>query len=267
MRLKGRLHQAHDAGGSKLVVWRQAGPFLYNHREESTVTEVLSLARYLPLLSTLTAWSFAVILFLHWRHKPGRTHLLFWFVGMVAYGIGSFAEALTAFGPWNDVLLKTWYIAGALLGAAPLAQGSIYLHFKKKTANIMAVCAGAFALVAALCVSLSPVSLLADHTRLTGIGTFEWTWVRLFSPFLNSYAVVFLVGGAAWSALQFARKKDAPNRLAGNLLITAGALLPAIGGSLARFGLTGLLALTELLGILLIWGGYTLMVRSPRAPR
>ena len=38
--------------------------------------------------------------------------------------------------------------------------------------------------------------------RLTG-RVFGWPWVRLFSPVVNLYAVIFLIGGAVLSALRY----------------------------------------------------------------
>ena len=91
----------------------------------------------------------------------------------------------------------------------------------------------------------------------------EWSWVRLFSPFINIYAFIFLVGGAAWSAIRYARHRETDGRRVwGNVLIAVGALLPGIGGSAARFNFVELLYVTELVGLILIWAGYQVMTRS-----
>ena len=79
--------------------------------------------------------------------------------------------------------------------------------------------------------------------------------MRLLTPFINGYAVVFLVGGAALSAWRFWKTAHAGHRAAGNALIAAGALLPGIGGSLAKAGLVEALYVGELAGIVLIWSG------------
>jgi hypothetical protein len=123
----------------------------------------------------------------------------------------------------------------------------------------MAICLVVYTSIASICVALSPVNAAADHFNLTGRGTLEWAWVRAFSPFSNTYALIFLVGGAAWSAFQYARKQGTGNRMWGNVWIAVGALLPGIGGSFTRFGFTEALYVTEFIGILLIWLGYRLM--------
>ena len=83
-----------------------------------------------------------------------------------------------------------------------------------------------------------------------------WQWVRLFSPLINLYAVVFLIGGAIWSAWRYWRIGDASSRVLGNILIAVGAILPGIGGGFARAGTIEVLYVMELIGLLLIWAGY-----------
>ena len=89
-----------------------------------------------------------------------------------------------------------------------------------------------------------------------------WSWARLFSPLPNTYALVFLVGGAAWSAIQYTRKQGSGNRVLGNWLIAIGALLPGIGGGFTRFGFVEALFIGEFFGIILIWAGYRAITQS-----
>jgi hypothetical protein len=115
--------------------------------------------------------------------------------------------------------------------------------------------------IASAAVFLTPIQMeLVEPHRLTG-AVMEWQWARLFSPFINTYAFIFLVGGAAWSAWQFRRGADARNRFLGNVFIAIGALLPGIGGMATRLGHTEVLYVMELIGLLLIWTGYRYNVR------
>jgi len=41
--------------------------------------------------------------------------------------VGTFMEGWTAIFGWNETIFRSWYISGALLGGAPLAQGTVYL--------------------------------------------------------------------------------------------------------------------------------------------
>ena len=93
------------------------------------------LVHYIPLLTTLLAIPFAVILYRHWRRKPGALYLAWWTLGIVPYGVGPFTESLTTLLGWHEWIFRSWYISGALMGGAPLAQGTIYLLFPKTKAH------------------------------------------------------------------------------------------------------------------------------------
>ncbi len=74
-----------------------------------------------------------------YRHKPESHHLLWWGIGIVTYGVGTLIESLVTLFGWQEALFKAWYIAGALLGGAPLAIGSIYLLLGERAGRIAVV--------------------------------------------------------------------------------------------------------------------------------
>jgi hypothetical protein len=80
--------------------------------------------------------------------------------------------------------------------------------------------------------------------------------VRILTPFFNTYGTLTLVGGAAWSAWLFWRKRILLHRAIGNVLIAVGALLPAFGGTFSALGIGGALYLFELLGAVLMFIGF-----------
>jgi hypothetical protein len=220
---------------------------------------------YIPIFTTLIALSLATSLARRFREKGGP-HLLWWAIGALTYAAGTAVEAsVTIFG-WHEALFRAWYITGALLGGAPLAQGAVYLHLPRRAANVLSAVLVATVLIAAAFVLVVPIRYeLVEAHRLTG-RVMAWPWVRAFSPFINLYAFVFLVGGAARSAVQFWRRSGTRARAEGNALIAIGALLPGIGGSFTRFGYTEVLYVTEFLGIILIYFGYLRATRAPVAP-
>jgi hypothetical protein len=215
-----------------------------------------SVVPYIPIGTTLLALLFASVLFNRWRAKRGSPHLAWWGIGMLTYAAGTITESSTTLFGWHEPLFRAWYITGALLGGAPLAQGSVYLHLSRRTANILTVALVTTIVVASTCVVLSPIdySRVEAH-RLTG-KVLVWSWVRMFSPFINFYALVFLAGSAAFSAWRFAKRADAWYRFVGNTYIAVGALLPGIGGAFTRFGHTEVLYVTEFIGLLMIFIGY-----------
>ncbi len=222
----------------------------------STHGPIHSVLLHLPILTTIFAAYFASRLFIRYREKGGGPHLLWWGVGMVTYGIGTFTEAFTTLAGWNPFVFRCWYVAGAFLGGYPLAQGSIYLLMKRRFADASAWIVSAVIAVGAVLVFMTPLDVSAAETyRLSG-EVIGWSWIRLMTPFINIYSVVFLAGGAAFSAWKFLRLPEARNRYLGNILIAIGAILPAIGGTATRFGYVEVLYVTELAGLLLIFAGY-----------
>ena len=87
--------------------------------------------------------------------------------------------------------------------------------------------------------------------------------VRFFSPIMNVWGTVALVGGAIYSAWIFRRKNLFRNRVIGNWLIAAGGLLPALGGALIHLGSPSYKYLGELLGAILIFAGFWLATNIP----
>jgi hypothetical protein len=222
-----------------------------------------ALIGYIPIGTSVMALTFALVILQRYRRRHSGPHLLWWAAGVLTFAAGTLTEAsVTLFG-WHPALFKAWYITGALLGGAPLAQGTVYLLLSRRTANRLSAVLLGFILVAAAATLLSPIdmALVAPH-RLTG-SVLGWQWVRLFSPFINTYAVVFLVGGAIYSAVRFSRRRETHHRFVGNVLIAVGAVLPGIGGTATRLGHTEVLYVTEFLGLALIWAGYRWNVRAP----
>ncbi|HEX9730178.1 MAG TPA: hypothetical protein VGA37_16910 [Gemmatimonadales bacterium] len=222
-----------------------------------------SAVHFIPIATTVVALFFAATVYSRYLDRRSGPHLLWWAGGILAFGAGTFVESAVTLAGWHVVLFKAWYITGALLGGAPLAQGTVYLLLKRRTANRMTMVLVPFFLIAATAVVFSPVNYeLVETYRLTG-SVIIWRWARMFSPFINTYAAAFLIGGAVVSAIRYRRRSDSYNRFVGNVFIAIGALLPGIGGTATRFGYTEVLYVTELIGLVLIWVGYRWNVRAP----
>lgn len=210
----------------------------------------------IPILTTLLSTFFFVKLYHHWDTKGRPSYLFWWTLGVLFYGLGTLTESIVGLFGWSEPVFKAWYILGALLGGFPLAQGSVYLMFHKRTANIMGAVVVVIIATASVFILLSPINYeLVEPTRLTG-SVLVWSKVRLVTPFVNIYAFIFLVGGALYSAYIYSKEGIYRNRFLGNLFIAFGGLLPGIGGSFTKFGYTEVLYVTELLGIILIYLGY-----------
>ena len=177
---------------------------------------------YLPVLTTVVAAAFSTVLFAKWRRQPSP-HLLWWAIGVAFYGLGTLVEATITLTGNSVFLTKAWYIAGAVLGGYPLAQGSLYLSYSRSIRRVgrpRSVCR--FVVAASVLVVLSPVDLTRLELHRPSGRHPGWRWVRLMTPFINGYAAFFLIGGAALSAWRFWQSGGAGNRAAGNALIAAG---------------------------------------------
>lgn len=220
-----------------------------------------TIIEYIPIITTIFAIYFAKEIYEHYKTRR-TTYLLWWTIGVITYGLGTFTESVNVVLGWNEVNLKSWYIVGALLGALPLAQGSAYLLMSRKFANTTSLFFVFLILIAAISVISTPV-VIPEHFdyKLTG-AVFEWKWVRYFSPLINSYSFVFLVGGAIYSAIKYYRQTKRDVRFKGNVLIAIGGVLPGIGGTFTRMGYVNVLFVTELLGLVLIYTGYRIIKMS-----
>ncbi|MCB7130170.1 MAG: hypothetical protein J3T61_11600, partial [Candidatus Brocadiales bacterium] len=66
---------------------------------------------YLPIVTTIIAIIFARSIYRRYVQR-GRTgnHLLWWTIGVLTFGMGTFAEAYITLLGWNPVIFKFWYI-------------------------------------------------------------------------------------------------------------------------------------------------------------
>lgn len=221
---------------------------------------------YLPIATTLFSVFFLGSLVFRASRRGWPPHLNWWAIGVFFYGLGTALEsAITLWGNSAE-LTRAWYIAGALLGGYPLATGSVYLLAKRRTAHILTGVSLAFVIAATIAVLLSPINTAALQPHKPGGDAIGWTWVRAMTPFINIYAAIFLIGGAVYSSVKFLLSKSNMERAIGTAFIAVGALLPGIGGTMAKAGLVEGLYVGEFVGLVLIWIGYEVCIRA-RRPR
>jgi hypothetical protein len=221
---------------------------------------------FLPYLSTVVTFAFAVAVYSRYRRRGGM-HLLLWAFGLLLYGIGTLSEVILG-STFSVFALKIWYLTGAMLTAAWLGMGTVHLLIRKgNSAMTLTWILLAVSILAFLLVMLAPVTSTAyDVTRPASEQYKEIftqnSLIILLTILLNIYGTLTLVGGALYSAYLFWRKKILINRMFGNILIAVGALSPAMGGSLLRAGLTDMLYLSELIGAILMFIGFLMATSS-----
>jgi hypothetical protein len=217
---------------------------------------------YISILSSVISFVFAAAVLARWRYKRPR-HLLLWGIGLILYGIGTLTEVLLSF-TFSPLALKLWYLCGAMLTAAWLGQGTLYLLLRKQgVANGFMIALGILSLTALFLALSAPVTAAASGYTVTQPVSAQYKPILernglmiLLTILLNIYGTITLVGGAIYSAYLFWRKRVLANRMVGNVLIAAGALMPAMAGSLIKAGLVDFLYVSEFLGVVLMYLGF-----------
>ena len=217
---------------------------------------------YIPFLSTLVTFAFAAAVFRRYLIRRGP-HLLIWTIGLLWYGLGTLAEVILGL-TFSGLVLKLWYLSGAMLTAAWLGQGTVHLLVRRRgIAWALTGILTAVSLLAATLVLLAPLTPAAASYDVTQPISSQYKDVLTrggltiaLTIILNIYGTLTLVGGAILSAILFWRKKVLFNRMIGNVLIAVGAMAPAMAGSFIKIGLVDLLYLSELIGVVLMYIGF-----------
>lgn len=223
----------------------------------------------LSVVATLVSGTFTVMILRRWWQKR-KPHHLAWGIGMGLYCLGTFSQVVLAI-TWSPVFFGLWYWSGAIMVAAWLGQGTVFLLWRRGNIarNIMMALILVGVMTLPWTLFLTPFDSSAwypgaDMTEIyqeimpRGSGT-----VRSFSPVMNTWGTIALVGGAIYSAVLFRRKQIMRNRMVGNWLIAAGGLLPALGGALIRLGDPSFKYFGEMMGAILIFAGYLMATTVP----
>ena len=210
---------------------------------------------HIPLITSIVSFIFAVSVLDQYfaRRKP---YQLLWAIGLFMYFISTFTEFW-----WNvyghiDFMYRLWYLVGAILVAAYLGQGTLYLLMKRRWANRIMLVLGIASLYAAIRVFTVHIDI-SGLDKLTGVGVMPTDVRAIITPLFNAFGTFALIGGAVYSAFIFWRKHILPHRVIANILIALGALLPAFGGiHLSTGGNLNLFFILELVGVIVMFIGF-----------
>jgi len=208
----------------------------------------------IPLVSSIVSLVFAIVV-LDQFFAQRKPYQLIWALGLLMYFISMGSASWMEASEWNVIAYQLWYLFGATLVAAYLGMGTLYLLTPRRTAHIIM----AVLLLASLYAIFRVFTASIDLSTLRYLsGDAMPSEVRLLTPFFNIFGTIALVGGAIYSALVFWRRRLMPHRVISNILIAVGGILPALGGTLARFGLSSSTAqaLLILLGVAIIFIGF-----------
>jgi hypothetical protein len=212
----------------------------------------------LPLAAALLAFVFAVRLGLSWRRRPAAQKA-FWGIGFAFFGIAATAEAVAYRHGWSPGLFRIYYVAGGVLTVAWLGAGSAWLLLPRRARDLMLGALLLATAAAVVSVFLAPVH--GDALALAASGRPPANHALrghafLWAIALNSFGTLFLVGGSAWSIVRRQRVQT-------NVWIGTGALITALATGLSRADTYALVYAGDLVGIALMFFGFTVGSRSP----
>lgn len=226
-----------------------------------------------PLIVTAVCLVFGLSVLSMWRQRR-RPQLLLWGISLLMACIA--AAAYVGFlADGSPLLFRLYYIFGALLNAAYLGMGSLYLILSRRGGDLVL---SALAILSAIGVALmivAPINGAALHSAqvhaAAGTGVLKpGLWLVLFILH-NVFGAVTVAGVAIYSAIK-AWRKQAPRRFAtSNIAIALGVLIVSQAGSSARLGLPGVFWATQAVGFAVIFAGFLLTTSlatfgAPRGP-
>jgi MFS family permease len=206
-------------------------------------------------LSALVSAVFAAVMAARYLRRR-RAHQLAWAIGLAMFAAAAVAGALARMGGATEAEYRVFYLFGAILNVAWLALGTLFL-LAPRVARWAVWAVLALTVIAAIAVFTSPVDLSAAVD--TGRGFGESPLPRILAGIGSGVGSVILIGGALWSAWVFFRRRHEGRRALGNVIIAAGVLVAAAGGTAAFTGASGVVEWTNFAGVTLIFIGFLLV--------
>ena len=206
-------------------------------------------------LSALVSAVFAVVMGARYVRRR-RAHQLAWTIGLAMFAAAAVAGAMARMAGATESEYRVFYLFGAILNVAWLALGTLFL-LVPRVARWAVWGVVALTVIAAGAVLTAPVNL--DAAVDTGRGFDAAPLPRILAGIGSGLGSVILIGGALWSAWVFLRRRHEGRRALGNVIIAAGVLVAAAGGTAAFTGASGVVEWTNFAGVTLIFVGFLLV--------
>ena len=216
--------------------------------------------------ATLVAVAFAMSTFERWLDRR-RRHELAWSVALALFAAGSASLWVGAANGWNGPTFRAFYLFGAVLNVPVLALGTVYLLGGQRRGDRWAAAVALFSAFAIGVIVVAPLEGAVPAHRLPQGSEVFGPLPRILAALASTAGALVVLGGAAWSAWRLRRgAARAGRRLAGaNVLIAAGTLVLAGSGVLnSVLDEMEAFAVSLVLGITLIFGGFLVAVAVPR---
>jgi hypothetical protein len=213
----------------------------------------------LPVAAALLAALFTILLLRSFRSRPAGQKAL-WAAGFAFFAVATTCEAIAQRTGWSPALFRSYYLAGGVLTVGYLGAGSAWLLLPRRgrdlllgglaVATLSAVIAVALASVDAHLLTVTPSGRPPENGALGG---HAFLWAVAF----NSLGTLTLVGGSLYSIVR-------RRRVSANVWIVSGAVVVALATGMSRAGDYSLVYLGQLVGIALMFSGFTFAGRKPQ---
>jgi hypothetical protein len=215
-----------------------------------------------PIAAALLAFAFTLLLLRSLLRRVAGQKAL-WALGFALFAVAAASEAAAQRAGWNPTLFRLYYIAGGVLTVAYLGAGSAWILLPRRGRDLLVGGLAVATVAAVTTVLLAPVDvhgLAAAHSGQPPANGVLGGHAFLWAVVMNSIGTLLLVGGSLFS---IARRQ----RVRANLWIASGALTVATATGLSRTGDVSLVYLGELIGIALMFCGFTLPAPTPKRTR
>ncbi|HVB53564.1 MAG TPA: hypothetical protein VNF24_05175, partial [Candidatus Acidoferrales bacterium] len=188
------------------------------------------------VVACLLGAAFSAVVWSRWW-RSRRPAFAAWGIGLAIFAAAAFTQALGQANGFSVPLFRAFYLLGGVLGVVYLALGTTFLMAPARVAKACAAVLVVLTLVLAADAAVVPVNaskLTTSAGVLGGALVGHGTPLFVAAVAFNILGTLVLAGGSAYSALRFIQSRAGIDRVLCNVLLTVGALLVALGFSLAK---------------------------------
>lgn len=207
----------------------------------------------LSVIAAVVASVFAIDLWRDYRRRP-RPHIAAYATGMAMFAVATWCLFIGVTFGWTGGVYRLFFLFGAVLNIPFLALGSMFLVVGRRSGHVMTIALGALTAISTTLTFTVPFQQplpeggIPHDMFATGFGP------RLFAIIGGATGATILMVLALISVFRFWTKDR--QIVWGNLLIVAGTMSAAWGGTGLALGEASGFALSLLLAVTFIWAGY-----------
>ncbi len=203
----------------------------------------------MPLVAGILALVISLVLARMYVQRR-KVHLLLWSIGMLLWAVSDFTQLYAIIAAWTVPIYLSYFFSSIML-AGFLGAGTVYLVFPKSNISTWYAWFNVIAAIAlAVTIIVTPLKESALQEAVTGANPITSPIANAIAAIVNIPALFTFAGGALYSFVK--------TRKAYALLIFIGAIIPAVGGTLATVAIPQLLPFTDFFGILFLGVGFYL---------